>query len=123
MFKNDQFSRLNYLKVGQKVRISKAKKLFDKGFERNWSREIFVVSERIARIPPVYRVQDLAGELIQGVFYSEELQPITKEDDEYRIEKIIRKKKVRGRYRYLIRWEGYPKSFDSWIGQEDLRPI
>ena len=110
--------------IGQKVRISKVKKIFEKGCERNWSREIFVVSEIIPRKPPVYRIKDLAGDVVEGVLYGVELQAVVKKDnDEYRIEKIIKKRKVKGKVQYFVSWEGYPASFNSWIKQEDMRSI
>ena len=110
--------------IGQKVRLSKVKKIFDKGFERNWSREIFVVCERLPRTPPVYRLKDLAGDIIEGVFYGAELQAVMKEDsDEYRVEKIVKKRKVNGKTEYLVKWEGYPPSFNSWVKEKDMRTI
>lgn len=60
-------------KVGDKVRVAKAKEAFEKGYRPNFSREVFAVSERLARQPPVYRINDANGETIIGVFYENEL--------------------------------------------------
>ena len=56
-------------KVGSKVRISKNKMTFEKGYRPNWTDEIFEVCERLERNPPVYRIKDLAGEQLDGTFY------------------------------------------------------
>jgi transposase InsO family protein len=41
--------------VNDRVRVSRYKRIFSKGYERNWSIEIFIISERLPRRPPVYR--------------------------------------------------------------------
>lgn len=102
-------------KVGDKVRISKVKKTFEKGYTPNWSREIFIISEQIPRQPPVYRLQDQQDEVLQGVFYEQELQKVQKEDDIYHVEQILKKRKVRRKVEYFVKWRGYPDKFNSWI--------
>ena len=52
--------RVKYkFKIGEKVRISRDKGVFEKGYDHNWSEEYFIVTERLPRIPPVYRIKDL----------------------------------------------------------------
>ena len=46
-------------KIGDLVRISKVKRIFDKGYTANWTREIFKVFACEPRKPPVYRLTDL----------------------------------------------------------------
>lgn len=79
----DQFSQPNETRkllkftLGDKVRVSKGNyKMFKKGFQQQWSSEIFTVVQCIKRQPPVYRIEDLEGEEIKGVFYTAELQKI-----------------------------------------------
>ncbi|KAK3738818.1 hypothetical protein QZH41_000397 [Actinostola sp. cb2023] len=55
------------ISVGDQVRISKVKKTFEKGYTPNWSVEIFTVSERLPRKPPVYRLKDQQGEPLEGI--------------------------------------------------------
>ncbi|CAB0039841.1 unnamed protein product [Trichogramma brassicae] len=55
-------------KIGDKVRVSKAKHLFEKGYEPNWTTEIFTV-RRVARTDPVtYHLQDYLEQPISGCF-------------------------------------------------------
>jgi hypothetical protein len=101
-------------KVGQHVRLSKEKMKFEKGAEENFIREIFRINKVIKRTPrPVYELEDLNKNLIEGQFYQEELTPvrITKQAV-YKIDKIIDKRVRRGTLEYLVRWQGYNKDFD-----------
>ena len=68
-------------KVGDKVRISKYKSIFTKGYEANFTEEIFTVSKVIRGDPNVYVIKDDEGEDIIGKFYEEELSPVTVTDD------------------------------------------
>ena len=77
-------------KVGDHVRISKYKNLFAKGYTPNWSDEIFVIKEIKNTVSWTYVINDLNGEEIIGTFYEKELQKI--DQQEFRIEKVIKKK-------------------------------
>ena len=60
-------------KIGDRVRIYKYKKLFSKGYETNWTDEIFVISQINKTSPITYKIKDLNGEDIVGSFYKQEL--------------------------------------------------
>ncbi len=74
-------------------------------------------------MPPVYEIKDLNNEDILGIFYEQELQRVLKEDEVYRVDHIIRrrKNKTTGQIEYFVRWLGYIREFDSWIQQEDFQ--
>jgi transposase InsO family protein len=102
--------------IGDKVRISKVKKLFEKGYWPNWTEEYFIIENRLHRNPPVYILKDQMGEKLDGVFYEVEIQKITATDaDLFVIEKIMKTRKTAGKTDYLVRWRGYPPKFDSWV--------
>ena len=61
-------------KVGDRVRISKFKNIFAKGYTPNWSREIFIVDKINDTVPYTYNIKDLNGEEIIVSFYDRELQ-------------------------------------------------
>jgi hypothetical protein len=50
--KNQLIKKFSF-NLGDMVRISKYKTTFSKGYTPNWSEEIFVVNEQIAREPSV----------------------------------------------------------------------
>ena len=65
-------------KVGDRVTISKYKNIFAKGYNQNWSEEVFVVSKIKNIVPWTYVISDVNGEPITGSFYEKELQKTTK---------------------------------------------
>ena len=56
-------------KVGDRVRISKYKNIFAKGYTPNWSEEVFVVNKIKNTVPRTNVINDLNGEEITGTFY------------------------------------------------------
>ena len=68
---NEKSTRLS---VGDRVRISKFKNIFAKGYTPNWSKEIFVVNKIKNTVPLTYELKDLNGEDIIGSFYDRELR-------------------------------------------------
>ena len=108
-------SRLNpKFSVGDEVRITKKKKVFEKGYTTRWTEEIFTIKEIRETNPITYKLKDLKGEEIKGTFYEPELQKT--EQQIYRIEKIIKKEKGRS----FVKWKGYPDKFNSWVDNKDL---
>ncbi|GFU38500.1 uncharacterized transposon-derived protein F54H12.3 [Nephila pilipes] len=104
------------LNMGDLVRISKAKKAFQRGYLPGWSDEVFRVSKVYSAYPTTYELQDLKAEAIKGRFYAEELQKISKRSDDYwHIERVL-KTKGRGRnIEYYVKWKGFDNRFNSWV--------
>lgn len=104
--------------------MHKGKKIFDKGYKANWSIEIFTVTERLPRRPPVYRLKDQQGEMIEGVFYEPELQEVEKEDDVYQIEKVLKRRKLKGGVpEVFVKWRGYADKFNSWVPATEVQKL
>ena len=61
-------------KVGDRVRISRYKNIFAKGYAPNCSSEIFIVDKINDTVPYTYNLKDLNDEEIIGSFYDKELQ-------------------------------------------------
>ena len=103
-------------KVGDPVRISKVKSVFEKGYLPNWTEEIFTVASINRKQSPItYKLKDYNNEVIEGNFYPQEIQKIIHDDDVFVIEKVIRTQK-RGREKWsLVKWRGYPPSMNSWV--------
>ena len=68
---NKKSARFN---VGDRVRISKFKNIFAKGYTPNWSREIFVINKINDTVTYTYNLKDLNDEEVIGSFYERELQ-------------------------------------------------
>ena len=68
---NEKRSRF---KIGDRVRISKFKNIFTKGYTPNWSSEIFIVDKVNGTVPYTYNLKDLNDEETLGSFYDRELQ-------------------------------------------------
>ena len=68
---NEKDSRF---KVGDRVRISRYKNIFAKGYTPNWSTEIFIVDKINDTVPYTNNLKDLNNEEIIGSFYDRELQ-------------------------------------------------
>ena len=109
------------LKVGDKVRISRMKAIFEKGYLPNWSEELYIVDKVQRTTPVTYKVKTLLGEEIEGSFYEQELQKSHQEV--YRVEKVIRKKKINGVEHALVKWSGYSKKHNQWIPLKDLEKL
>lgn len=117
--RKSQFS----FEVGQLVRLSLSKGKFRKGYEQSWSEEVFEIYNRIYSIPSRYKIQDLLGERVKGSFYSPELKKINqknREDIQFKIEKILYTRKVKGKKLSKIKWAGYPSKFNSLIPYKDI---
>ena len=98
-------------KVGDHVR--KSKYIFTKGFTPNWSEENFVIKKIKNTVPWTYVINDLNGEKITGTFYEKQLKKI--DQQEFRIEKVIKKKGDK----LYVKWKGYNNSFNSSIDKKD----
>ena len=68
---NEKYSKF---KVGDRVRISRYKNIFAKGYAPNWSSEIFIVDKVNDTVPYTYNLKDLDDEEIISSFYDKELQ-------------------------------------------------
>jgi len=103
-------------KEGDKVRIVRQRRPFQKSYIGNWSEEMFVVTARMPTAPVTYKLKDLTGDAIKGTFYSDELQIVSKPDDAlFDIERIVKTRKKASKVDYLVKWRGYPEKFNSWV--------
>ena len=104
-------------RIGETVRVSKYKSIFAKGYEANFTEEIFKISKVFRGDPNMYEIEDHEGKPIIGKFYDEELSVVNKKDDTYRIEKVLRKKNGMA----LVKWLGYDSR--SRIPIKDIKDI
>ena len=94
--------------VGEEVRLAVKKNQFEKSYVINWSDRVYTVKRVLATRPITYIVEE-GGKEHKGKFYAEDLQKVKVK--EFRIQKILKKNKDSA----LVRWMGYPSSYDSWV--------
>ena len=123
-----QKDKHSVLRVGDTVRLSHVKKVFNKGYLPAWTDQVYTVTrviptpkiEREFAGPVQYKIKDYNDDEIVGSFYGFELQKIAP-PERHRVENVIRER-VRGGVReYLVKWLGYGPEFNSWV--RNLEPI
>lgn len=108
--------------VGDRVRISKVKQTFSKGYLPNWTDEVFTIYKRFPSFPPTYLLQDLKSTNVKGRFYQEELQKVIKEShDFWRVERVLKSKGVGVNKEYYVKWVGFDQRFNSWVKASWIR--
>lgn len=103
-------------RVGEEVRISKFKHLFEKGYTPNWTTEVFVIADVNKTVPVTYKLKDLNNQDIQGGFYEQELSK-TKYKDVYLVEKVLKKKGEK----VYVKWLGFDQTHNQWINAKDIQ--
>ena len=118
LYESELFRKRNWPKfeTGDKVRISKWKKGFEKGFTPNWTEEVFVVKKVLYTKPVTYRLKDLMEDDVEGSFYEQELQKVDQEV--FRIEDVLEEDEKSGES--YVKWSGYPDKFNEWIPTENV---
>jgi hypothetical protein len=125
---NTQIKAYNYLKIlpkkikfrlGDIVRISKYKSVFDKGYTPSWSTELFRIAKVNITNPPTYLLESLEGQPIKGCFYEAELQK-TSSPDVYLVEKVLKQRRKNHTDQLFVKWLGFPNQFNSWINKSDI---
>ena len=102
-------------KVGDSVRIKQSKRAFKKGYLPSWTEGIFTIHSLYPSDPPTYILKDYSDEIIKGKFYEAELQVVTKTDDVFVVESVIKSRKRGSKIEYFVKWRGYPEKFNSWV--------
>ena len=84
---------------------------------------MFTVYKRFACQVLVYKLKDDAGEILDATFYEAELWSRIMNDDVYRIEKVLRKRKRKWVVEYFVKWKVYPDKFNSWVSESDISKV
>lgn len=107
------FTKYSKFKVGDIVRISKHRSIFDKGYFPNWSTELFKIKKIQFTTPITYLLEDMKQNAIKGGFYLHEITSV-KYPDIYLVEKILRRK---GNKVY-VKWLNLKEN--SWVDKKDI---
>ena len=111
--------------VNETVRLNTLKGAFEKGYTGNWTEEIFKIDKIYTQyLPFMYRIKDSTGNIVKGRFYENELQSvIISADKEYKIERIEKKRKRKGKTEVFIKWMGYPESANTWEPEDSIKHL
>ena len=112
-----RFKKLKF-KINDKVRISKYKHIFEKGYTPNFTTEIFTVYHINNTTPITYLLKDYENNPIKGCFYEVELTK-AEHPEIFLVEKVIKK---RGN-KVLVKWLGFSDSHNSWIDKNEIKNL
>jgi len=109
--------------LGNRVRISRHKATFDKGYEPNWSEEEYTIHSVNTKFSPTtYQIRSLDDkEVIEGSFYDQELQLVTDREGYARIDAVLRTRGTGVRKEALVRWRGYKQP--TWIKYSKIEGV
>jgi len=99
--------------IDQKVRISLHKGAFHRGYKEQSNQEVFNIYKIKNNLPkPLYLLEtcDQKEKLIGG-FYSHERTPVN--FDVFKVEKVLKKRKVKSKVQYFVKWKGYNSTVKS----------
>ncbi|XP_053372970.1 uncharacterized protein LOC128546459 [Mercenaria mercenaria] len=110
--------------VGTLVRVSLAKRTFERSFSQKFTDTLYKIRGRVYRENvPVYFLMDLEEEPIKVAFYEPELQRVRKNLDGMRpweIETVLKTRKVGRNQEVLVRYRGLGPKFDRWIPKSSV---
>ena len=112
------------LKSGDDVRLRYELSPFDKSYYPLWTDRVYKISKAFEKFnKPLYTLHDGEQELKRR-FYPEELQQVSIDKDTlWLIDRIVDYRTVRGRREALIKWKGYPESFNQWIPVTEIKHL
>ena len=71
------------LQVGDRVRKIIEKTLFEKGYQANWSEEIYVIDQQFqSNLVCWYKIKSLNGEIVPGIWYYYQLNLVARNDNQ-----------------------------------------
>lgn len=105
--------------VGTKVLIKNLPSRFSRGYKRRFNTEQFEIIRVNSKLPiAMYTLKSLNDlQVVDGQFYSYELQPIS--GDLFRFV-VLKKKRVRGKEMLYVKYVGYDDTHNKWINATDV---
>lgn len=106
--------------INQLVRLALQKTAFHRGYKEQSNFEVFNIYKINTKMPkPLYYLETYdKKEKLEGGFYAHELTPVN--SDIFRVEKVIKTRRIGRRVEHLVRWKGYGSEHDSWVKDSDI---
>lgn len=74
---------------------------------------------KIYKLSSFYNDEEISGE-----YYSAELQAVDKSDESlWVVEKVLKKRKRRGKTEFLCKFQGWPDKYNQYIPEEDIQTL
>ncbi|KAL6418277.1 hypothetical protein ACFW04_012230 [Cataglyphis niger] len=102
-------------KIGDSIRVSKCKTIFEKDYTPNWTTEVFKIFKVQPTNPVTYLLEDYREKSIAGAFYKYELRRANY-PDVYLVEKVL----CRRDDKVYVKWLGFDGSHNSWIYKDNV---
>ena len=108
--------------VGDEVRVSYLKEPFSRDYDEKYSGEVFKVRKRrLDQGIPIYFLTDYGGDEVKGAFYERELKKIIFDRNAlFKIDKVLKKRKINGRPQSLVQYQSWPKKYAEWIDDKGI---
>lgn len=120
-YNNDDDSKQKFYKDDW-VRISLVKGPLEKSAEQNWSNETYQISDVIKTNGIyIYKIKDYTDKIIEGTFYTQELQKSLLEDT-YLVEKVLKHRTYKNIKQSQVIYVGFPKEV-HWINDSDIKDL
>ena len=109
-----------HFKVGDTVRITTKKSIFQKGYDQTYSYEVFTINGVKDTYPVTYGLRDHKGNLIDDSFYTNELQAVDVTDNIWPVENILNTRFRGGKTEYLVKIPGISRRSQQLDTTRDL---
>lgn len=110
-------------KINDYVRIAKQKTKFSRGYDEQTQREIFRIYKIDTRKKiPLYHLETYdKSEKLKGGFYDFEITLV--DTVVFRIEKVLKRRKYRGKNQIFVKWKGFNDTYNEWIDEENIEQV
>ena len=106
--------KVSRFKVGDKVRLQKARSVFNRGYLPTFTNEVFKVTKVLDHLPiTMYKIAEWDETEIEGHFYPEELTLFR--GNVFKLEKILKRGMYNGIPSAFVKWKGFDNKYNSWV--------
>lgn len=107
--------------VGDIVRISRLKNIFEKGYDHNWSLNVYNIHRVLPTAPVTYILSDGTGEIIKGSFYDNEILDAQAFKKAFIPERVVQEKIIDKIPYSMVRYKGKSEIYDRFVPTVSLK--